>query len=137
MVFVYSWSTLLWYRCYYPHRSKDSMSPVHGIFFDYFYIFWWSHSMEGLLSTGPTLSYLETRQVAQLEKDPHQWNFTIWKSSLIGDQPLYFWTFKPIILFKINLRFRMCYKKRKFEFIVVKLFPSTTLFFYSCWERMS
>ena len=33
MVFVYSWSTLLWYRCYYPHRSRDLMSPIWGIFF--------------------------------------------------------------------------------------------------------
>ena len=31
-VFVYSWSTLLWHRCYYPHWSRDSMSPVCGIF---------------------------------------------------------------------------------------------------------
>ena len=28
----YSWSTLLWYRCYYPHRSRDPLSPVCGIF---------------------------------------------------------------------------------------------------------
>ena len=32
-VFGYSWSTLLWYRCYYPHRSRDALSPVCGIFF--------------------------------------------------------------------------------------------------------
>ena len=32
LVFVYFWSTLLWYWCYYPHRSRDSMSPVRGIF---------------------------------------------------------------------------------------------------------
>ena len=32
LVFVYSWSTLLWYQCYYPHRSRDFMSPVRGIF---------------------------------------------------------------------------------------------------------
>ena len=31
-VFGYSWSTLLWYRCYYPHRSRDALSPVCGIF---------------------------------------------------------------------------------------------------------
>ena len=31
-VFVYSWSTLLWYQCYYPHRSRDALSPVCGIF---------------------------------------------------------------------------------------------------------
>ena len=31
-VFGYSWSTLLWYRCYYPHRSRDSLSPVCRIF---------------------------------------------------------------------------------------------------------
>ena len=31
-VFDYSWSTLLWYRCYYPHRSRDALSPVCGIF---------------------------------------------------------------------------------------------------------
>ena len=30
---MFSWSTLLWYRCYYSHRSRDSMSPVCGIFF--------------------------------------------------------------------------------------------------------
>ena len=30
--FWYSWSTLLWYRCYYPHRSRDALSPVCGIF---------------------------------------------------------------------------------------------------------
>ena len=27
-----SWSTLLWYRCYYPHRSRDALSPICGIF---------------------------------------------------------------------------------------------------------
>ena len=31
-VFGYSWSTLLWYRCYYPHLSRDALSPVCGIF---------------------------------------------------------------------------------------------------------
>ena len=31
LVFGYSWSTLLWYRCYYPHRSRDALSPVCGI----------------------------------------------------------------------------------------------------------
>ena len=30
--FGFSWSTLLWYRCYYPHRSRDALSPVCGIF---------------------------------------------------------------------------------------------------------
>ena len=29
----YSWSTLLWYWCYYPHWSIDALSPVCGIFF--------------------------------------------------------------------------------------------------------
>ena len=32
LVFGYSWSTLLWYWCYYPHRSRDALSPVCGIF---------------------------------------------------------------------------------------------------------
>ena len=27
-VFGYSWSTLLWHRCYYPHRSRAPLSPV-------------------------------------------------------------------------------------------------------------
>ena len=31
-VFGYSWFTLLWYRCYYPHRSRDALSPVCKIF---------------------------------------------------------------------------------------------------------
>ena len=35
-VFGYSWSTLLWYPCYYPHRSRDALSPVCGIFSS-----WW------------------------------------------------------------------------------------------------
>jgi hypothetical protein len=29
----FSWSTLLWHRCYYPHRSRVALSPVCGIFF--------------------------------------------------------------------------------------------------------
>ena len=32
MSFWYSWSTLLWYRCYYPHRSRDALSAVCKIF---------------------------------------------------------------------------------------------------------
>ena len=31
-VFGHSWSTLLWYRCYYPHRLRDALSPVCRIF---------------------------------------------------------------------------------------------------------
>ena len=31
-VFGYYWSTLLWYWCYYPHRSRDALSPVCKIF---------------------------------------------------------------------------------------------------------
>ena len=38
LVFVYFWSTLLWYRCYYPHWSRDSMSPLCRIFKSSFYI---------------------------------------------------------------------------------------------------
>ena len=34
-VFGYSWSTLPWYWCYFPHRSRDALSPVNGIFFFY------------------------------------------------------------------------------------------------------
>ena len=30
---VLPWSTLLWHRCYYPHRSRDALSPVCEIFF--------------------------------------------------------------------------------------------------------
>ena len=26
--FGFSWFTLLWYRCYYPYRSRDALSPV-------------------------------------------------------------------------------------------------------------
>ena len=26
------WKTHLWHRCYYPHRSRDALSPVCGIF---------------------------------------------------------------------------------------------------------
>ena len=38
-VFGYSWSTLLWHRCYYPHWSRDALSPVCGILF-YYYLFY-------------------------------------------------------------------------------------------------
>ena len=31
-VLGYCWSTLIWHRCYYPHRSRDTLSPVCGIF---------------------------------------------------------------------------------------------------------
>ena len=36
---ILPWSTLLWHRCYYPHRSRDALSPVCWIFFVYIYIF--------------------------------------------------------------------------------------------------
>ena len=29
---ILPWSTLLWHRCYYPHRSRNALSPVCGIF---------------------------------------------------------------------------------------------------------
>ena len=29
---ILPWSTLLWHWCYYPHRSRDALSPVCGIF---------------------------------------------------------------------------------------------------------
>ena len=29
---ILPWSTLLWHRCYYPHRSRDALSPVCRIF---------------------------------------------------------------------------------------------------------
>ena len=32
-VLGYSCSTLLWYWCFYPHRSRDALSPVCGIFY--------------------------------------------------------------------------------------------------------
>ena len=34
-VLGFSWSTLLWYRCYYPQRSRDALCPVCGIFCDW------------------------------------------------------------------------------------------------------
>ena len=30
---ILPWSILLWHRCYYPHQSRDALSPVCGIFF--------------------------------------------------------------------------------------------------------
>ena len=36
-VFGYSWSTLPLYWCYYPHRSRDALSPVCGIFLTFFF----------------------------------------------------------------------------------------------------
>ena len=38
---MYSWSTLLWHRCYYPHRSRDSMSPVCRIFNEEIFFICW------------------------------------------------------------------------------------------------
>ena len=38
LFFGYSWCTLLWYRCYYPHWSRDALSPVCGIFYQIFCI---------------------------------------------------------------------------------------------------
>ena len=32
LLLILPWSTLLWHRCYYPHRSRDALSPVCGIF---------------------------------------------------------------------------------------------------------
>ena len=33
---ILPWSTLLWHRCYYPHRSRDALYPVCGIFSTYY-----------------------------------------------------------------------------------------------------
>ena len=33
LLLILPWSTLLWHWCYYPHRSRDALSPVCGIFF--------------------------------------------------------------------------------------------------------
>ena len=35
-VFGYSWFTLLWYRCFYLHRSRDALSPACGSFSENF-----------------------------------------------------------------------------------------------------
>ena len=32
LLLILPWSTLLCHRCYYPHRSRDALSPVCGIF---------------------------------------------------------------------------------------------------------
>ena len=32
---ILPWSTLLWHLCYYPHRSRDALSPVCRIFLLY------------------------------------------------------------------------------------------------------
>ena len=32
LLLILPWSTLLWHWCYYPHRSRDALSPVCGIF---------------------------------------------------------------------------------------------------------
>ena len=39
-VFGYSWSTLPWYWCYYPHRSRDALSPICGILKKRNFQFW-------------------------------------------------------------------------------------------------
>ena len=52
LVLGYSWSTLLWHRCYYPHRSRDALSPVCGIFFVHLTKnIGWSQPMWGVLES--------------------------------------------------------------------------------------
>ena len=41
--FGYSWSTLLWYWCYYLHRSRDDLSPICGIFYNLYSCHRYSH----------------------------------------------------------------------------------------------
>ena len=76
-VFGYSWSTLLWYWCYYPHRSRDALSPVAIVFAE-------------LLTTVSPLLFLAV---------PVQWTFTmafeaqpfdLQKTSFIWKIPLVF-----------------------------------------------
>ena len=63
-VFWYSWSTLLWYRCYYPHRSRDALSPVCGIFSPKDKWHWNFHARNDILSSSlfaaPCLLYTST-----------------------------------------------------------------------------
>ena len=72
-VFGYSWSTLLWYRCYYPHRSRDALSPVCGIF----YILVQFSLVEcGLLKNSAEQSYTEMEKVeGTCEPDMEKDNF--------------------------------------------------------------
>ena len=55
-VLGYSWSTLLWHRCYYPHRSRDALSPLCGIFSSYFVSILWDFI--GLLMSQKNLLFV-------------------------------------------------------------------------------
>ena len=113
-VFGYSWSTLLWYRCYYPHRSRDALSPVCGIFkasalwADAFYkskcpyvcvfvclsvcLFTFEVPFNGLFApTSRSRMSKNFRDSESLGKSngkkwSHIWNFFVWKRSKIAAQ---------------------------------------------------
>ena len=57
-VFGYSWSTLLWYRCYYPHQSRDALSPVCGIFVCVFCTFSFKPILHLVLRSRPCICYI-------------------------------------------------------------------------------
>ena len=88
---ILPWSTLLWHRCYYSHRSRDALSPVFGIFsprnlfiqtfffneklvsnFFSFFIIHWVHTVRFLLYTAlHTLYYVRSVQSKQDKCPPH------------------------------------------------------------------
>ena len=55
-VLGYFWSTLMWYRCYYPHWSRDALSPVRVIFFTRIWPYGLMHSISRFVCRSVCLS---------------------------------------------------------------------------------
>ena len=59
---ILPWSTLLWHRCYYPHRSRDALSPVCGIFTNHVWISQSFNDKVLLRTASATLGLLKRRK---------------------------------------------------------------------------
>ena len=73
-VLGYSWSTLLWHRCYYPHRSRDALSPVCGICLKEFWSIWngWTDQVSQKWIEEVSMKWID-RQNARKMKMPLKW----------------------------------------------------------------
>ena len=117
MVFVYSWSSLLWYRCYYPHWSRDSMSPVCKIFF---YI---EEQMFGStinIQNDPSL--LTNELIISVEKFIYSWLLTN-PISISFDRPYQHVQFVFVCTYNVNIKRKCWFEKNN---VSIQFYPTLT-----------
>ena len=104
------WAGFFWYRCYYPYWSRDSLSPVCGIFLPFKPIvpaygrqsISWPMRMVALIAKNPA----SNAKFSERKKTFGQWFYTpykkkvFWRGSIVAseNQTSWFWLYNLLIL---------------------------------------